>query len=188
MLELASRTDDATLTKLYGNWIKRMALLLRARMPWAELDELLQWGAIGMMEATQRFDPSLGVEFQAFASRRIRGAMIDGLRRDGARRRGEASFEPEDVEVAALESGLAPEDPLAVLQREDNRSLLVAALKTLPPQEYQVLAMHFFNDMNNREIAAVLEISEGYASRIRKRALESLAIYINAAAKGDKVS
>ena len=187
MPEAVSRTDDAALTALYGNWIKRMALLLRSRMPWADLDELLQWGAIGMMEATQRFDPSLGVEFQAFASRRIRGAMIDGLRRDGAHRRGEASFDPEHVEMVAVERGLAPEDPLAILQREDNRSLLVAALKTLSEQDYQVLAMHFSNDMNNREIAAVLEISEGYASRIRKRALESLAIYINAAAKEEMV-
>jgi RNA polymerase sigma factor (sigma-70 family) len=187
MLELASRTDDAALSALYATWIKRMALLLKMRMPWAELDELLQWGAIGMMEAMQRFDPSLGVNFQAFAARRIRGAMIDGLRREGSSRRGQTVFEPEDVEAAALEAGTSPEDPLAVLQRSDNRALLVAALKTLPPQEYQVLAMHFFNEMNNREIAAVLEISEGYASRIRKRALESLAIYINAAAKGDSV-
>jgi RNA polymerase sigma factor (sigma-70 family) len=187
MLETAS-TNDAALTALYGDWIKRMALLLKLRMPWAELDELLQWGAVGMMEAMQRFDPKLGVNFQAYAARRIRGAMIDGLRREGSRRRGEAVFEPEDVENAALEGGTSPEDPLALLQRADNRALLVAALKTLPPLEYQVLAMHFFNEMNNREIAAILEISEGYASRIRKRALEGLAIYINTALKGETVS
>lgn len=177
-------TDTEALTALYGGWVKRMALLLKARMPWAELDELLQWGAIGMMEALQRFDAGHGVSFQAFAARRIRGAMIDGLRREGARRRGETLFEPEDVDHAALENGSAPEDPLAVLYRADNRNLLIAALKTLPRLEYQILAMHFYDDLNNREIAAILDMSEGYASRLRKRALESLAISINAAHRG----
>ena len=178
---------DAELAALYGNWVKRMALLLKARMPWAELDELLQWGAVGMMEAMQRFDATLGVSFQAFASRRIKGAMIDGLRREGSRRRGETLFETDEVDAAALSGGDAPADPLSLLLRADNRSLLTAALKTLPALEYRVLALHFFDDMNNREIAAILEISEGYASRIRKRALESLAIHINAAQKGETV-
>ena len=123
-------TDDRALTALYGGWIKRMALLLKARMPWAELDELLQWGAIGMMEALQRFDVSHGVTFQGFAARRIRGAMIDGLRREGSRRRGETVFDADDVEHAALENGMAPEDPLALLTSANNRDLLIAALKT----------------------------------------------------------
>jgi RNA polymerase sigma factor (sigma-70 family) len=184
---IAATTDTAALTSLYGGWIKRMALLLKSRMPWAELDELLQWGAIGMMEAMQRFDASHGVSFQAFASRRIRGAMIDGLRRDGARRRGEIFFEADDVDLAALAGGTAPADPLALLTSADNRSLLVAALKTLPRLEFQILAMHFYDDLNNREIASILDVSEGYASRLRKRALESLAISINAAHKGNTV-
>jgi len=189
MAELApvATTDPASLTALYGGWIKRMALLLKCRMPWAELDELLQWGAIGMMESMQRFDATHGVSFQAYASRRIRGAMIDGLRREGSRRRGEILFAPEDVDHAAIESGTAPADPLTLLTSADNRILLIAALKTLPRLEYQILAMHFYDDMNNREIAAILDVSEGYASRLRKRALESLAFTINAAHKGNTV-
>lgn len=185
----AAIIDNAALSAMYGDWIKRTALLLKCRMPWAELDELLQWGAIGMMEAMQRFDTSHGVAFQAFAARRIRGAMIDGLRREGSRRRGESVFELEDVEHAAVENGTSPADPLSLLSASDNKALLVAALKTLPALEYRVLSLHFFEDLNNREIAAVLEMSEGYASRIRKRALESLAIHINAAhKKGESVS
>jgi len=187
MHELGAETQ-AQLAELYGHWVKRMALLLQARMPWADVDDLLQWGAIGMMEAMQRFDPSVGGNFQAFAVRRIRGAMIDGLRHEGSRRRGQVMFEPEDMDALALANGTAPEDPLAVLVRADNCTLLVEALKVLPKLEYQVLALHFYEDMNNREIAAILDISEGYASRIRKRALESLAIHINAAMKWESVS
>jgi len=181
-------TDHASLTALYGGWIKRMAMLLKLRMPWAEFDELLQWGAVGMMEAMQRFDARQGVSFQAFASRRIRGAMIDGLRRDGSCRRGETAFDVEHIEHAAMVNGTAPADPLTVLTASDNRELLVGALKTLSRLEYQVLALHFYDEMNNREIAAILGISESYASRIRTRALGSLAITINAAHKGGSVT
>ena len=48
------RPDDAELRKLYGTWIKRTALMLKSRMPWADVDELLQLGAVGMLEALQR--------------------------------------------------------------------------------------------------------------------------------------
>jgi len=167
--------DNEKLHALHAGWIKRIALLLRARMPWADLDELLQWGAIGMLEAMNRFDPTLGVEFQAFAIRRVRGTMINGLRREGMLRRGEAMFDPDVVDNAAVEDGSSPEDPLATLLRSDDRSSLVEALSALPELEYRVLALHFYNEMNNREIAAILEISEGYATRIRQRALQRLA-------------
>ncbi|MBU6418111.1 MAG: sigma-70 family RNA polymerase sigma factor [Proteobacteria bacterium] len=184
----AAAPGQAELTALYGDWIKRMALLMKARMPWADLEEMLQWGAIGMMEASQRFDPGHGVAFQAFASRRIKGAMIDGLRREGTRRRGQTSFDQEKVEIAAHDDGSGPEDPLCLLTRIDNRALLVEALRGLPQLEYRVLALHFYDELNNREIASVLDISEGYASRLRKRALEALALHINAAQRGEFVS
>jgi RNA polymerase sigma factor (sigma-70 family) len=180
--------DGPGLTVLYGTWIKRTALMLKSRLPWAELDELLQWGAIGMLEAMNRYDPSYGVSFQAFSARRIRGAMIDGLRREGSQRRGESVLDIEVVDSAAYAGGTSPDDPLALLLRSDARALLVDALKTLPTLEYQVLALHFYDDMNNREIAAILDVSEGYASRIRKRALESLAIHMQAQLKGETVS
>ena len=177
MLETkGDRPNDAELRKLYGNWIKRTALMLKSRMPWADLDELLQLGAVGMLEALQRFDSTRGVDFQAFCSRRIRGAVIDGLRREGALQRGEAPFDADKIDTAAMISGDSPEDPLTQLTRSDDKRLLVAALQFIPPLEYRVLALHFYDEMNNREIAAILEISEGYASRIRKRGLELLAV------------
>jgi RNA polymerase sigma factor (sigma-70 family) len=175
------------LVALYGGWIKRTALMLKSRMPWAELDELLQWGAIGMLEAMNRFDRTLGVSFEAFAARRIRGAMIDGLRRDGALRRGESVLDADAVDTAALMGGTSPDNPLALLLRADARRLLVEALRCLPVLEYRILALFFYEELNNREIAAVLDLSEGYASRIRKRALLSLAIRLNAQLKGEAV-
>ncbi|NMC68994.1 MAG: sigma-70 family RNA polymerase sigma factor [Myxococcales bacterium] len=48
--------------------------------PKVELDELVSYGALGMIEARQRFDPSRGVPFRTFAWYRVRGAIYDGLR------------------------------------------------------------------------------------------------------------
>jgi RNA polymerase sigma factor for flagellar operon FliA len=48
-----------------------------------ELDDLVAYGRIGLLDAATRFDTTLGVPFEAFARRRIRGAIIDGIRRDG---------------------------------------------------------------------------------------------------------
>jgi RNA polymerase sigma factor (sigma-70 family) len=103
------------------------------------------------------------------------------------RRRGESEFDAETVDSAALAGGVSPEDPLVLLTRADRQAELVAALQTLPQLEYRVLALHFYDEMNNREIAAILEISEGYASRIRKRALEMLAAEMSAQTHGATV-
>ncbi len=185
---VAGGTDEASLRALYGGWVKRTALLLKARMPWAELDELLQWGAVGMLEALRRYNSSHGVSLQVFAARRIRGAMIDGLRREGALRRGHTTLDEPEVEQSAVADGSAPQDPLALLMRADLRTQLAAALRTLPPLEYQVLALHFYDEMNNREIAAILDISEGYATRIRQRALIDLAIRLKPAHKAETMA
>src|SRR5918996_868680 len=52
----------------------------RLRVP-LEMDELVQEGRIGLMEAADRFDSKLGVSFKTFAYYRIKGAMYDGLRK-----------------------------------------------------------------------------------------------------------
>ena len=43
-------------------------------------EDLIQAGVLGLMEAMRRYDPSRGIKFETFASRRIRGAMLDELR------------------------------------------------------------------------------------------------------------
>lgn len=50
-----------------------------------------------------------------------------------------------------------------------------------------MLALHFYNEMNNREIAAILDISEGYATRIRQRALQRLAQRMSDPCNGEPV-
>jgi len=46
-----------------------------------ELDDLMNYGIIGLMDAIEKFDPSMGVKFETYASLRVKGAIIDQLRK-----------------------------------------------------------------------------------------------------------
>ena len=62
--------------------VKRVALHLKGRLPnFMELDELIQVGMIGLIEAKSSFDASKGVEFEIFAKNRVRGAILDQVRK-----------------------------------------------------------------------------------------------------------
>lgn len=61
--------------------VRRIARQMRAGLPSSvELDDLVQAGMLGLVTAARRFDASAGYPFMAFASHRIRGAMLDELR------------------------------------------------------------------------------------------------------------
>ncbi len=62
--------------------VKRLAHHLSARLPSSvQIDDLLQAGMIGLLEALNKYDASQGAQFTTYASIRIRGAMLDELRR-----------------------------------------------------------------------------------------------------------
>jgi len=63
--------------------VKKIGLHLAARLPrHVELDDLLQVGALGLIQARESFDPSRGASFATYAGIRIRGAMLDEVRRN----------------------------------------------------------------------------------------------------------
>jgi RNA polymerase sigma factor for flagellar operon FliA len=81
MYTAKGKIKQRDLTEEYIPLVRRHALSLRVRLPAnIEFDDLLQAGYLGLLDAMQRFDESCGTAFQAFASQRIRGAMIDELR------------------------------------------------------------------------------------------------------------
>ena len=92
--------------------VKRVALHLKARIPaFMELDELIQVGMIGLLEASRAFDPVKGIEFENFAHSRVRGAMLDEVRRLSFLPRSAVAFNKEHnttVHALAAELGRAP--------------------------------------------------------------------------------
>ena len=64
-------------------FVESLARRVAASMPHSiELSDLVQDGMIGLIDAARRYDDSRGIKFETFAERRVRGAMIDALRRD----------------------------------------------------------------------------------------------------------
>lgn len=67
----------------YAPLVKRIAHYMMAKLPAnVHVEDLIQNGMMGLLEAVQRFDASMGAQFETYASQRIRGAMLDGLRTD----------------------------------------------------------------------------------------------------------
>ena len=63
-------------------FVGAMARRLAASMPHSiDLGDLVQDGMLGLIDAVERFDEARGIKFETFAERRVRGAMIDALRR-----------------------------------------------------------------------------------------------------------
>ncbi len=62
--------------------VKRIAFHLMSRLPASvQADDLIQAGMIGLIEASRKFDPEQGASFETYAGIRIRGAMLDEIRR-----------------------------------------------------------------------------------------------------------
>ncbi len=64
-------------------FVEQLARRVAATMPHSiDMGDLVQNGVIGLIDAAHRFDEARGIKFETFAERRIRGAMIDALRKD----------------------------------------------------------------------------------------------------------
>jgi len=79
---LENAGHDELVTK-YAPLVKRIAYHLKARLPaTVVVDDLLQAGMIGLLEASRKYDPNQGASFETYAGIRIRGSMLDELRRN----------------------------------------------------------------------------------------------------------
>lgn len=141
MYTASGRIKEDSLIEDYLPAVRRQALSLKVRLPESiDVDDLIQAGFVGLLDALSRYDHSTGVAFGAFANQRIRGAMIDELRtrdwlprsvRRNARlmeesiRRLEQRFSrpPEEREIAA-EMNMSLEDYRQLLSDTNNGYLL----------------------------------------------------------------
>jgi RNA polymerase sigma factor FliA len=78
-----SVSDDNQLVEQYLGLVVRIASHLMGRLPAnVQLEDLVQAGTIGLLEAADHFDASQGASFETFAGIRVRGAMLDEVRRN----------------------------------------------------------------------------------------------------------
>jgi RNA polymerase sigma factor FliA len=224
--------DVNAMLKQYSPLVRRLAHQMIAKLPAnVEIDDLIQVGMIGLTDALSRFDAAQGVQFETFATQRIRGAMLDELRGSDYLSRGtrkqQRSIEaavhrleqklgraPAESEIARemgislteyqellgkvrgtqlvyledmsgdegdsdyLDRHVADEgfNPLSQLQDHRMREALVQAIKSLPEREQYVMSMYYEHDMNLKEIAAVLKVTESRVCQLHSQSIARLRV------------
>lgn len=215
--------SEEQLVRVHAPLVKRIALHLAARLPpQVDLNDLLQSGMIGLIEAARHFDGSRGASFETYAGIRIRGAMIDELRqgdwapRSVHRRLREVSDairkveqrtgrEAHDAEIAEElgvsladyrrmtadasqcqmfsldvggedgEGGLDVPDesdgPEQAFAQAEFRQVMAASIDGLPERERLVLSLYYDDQINLKEIGAVLGVSESRVCQLHGQAL-----------------
>jgi RNA polymerase sigma factor for flagellar operon FliA len=214
---------EAELVQQHADLVKRIAYHVAARLPASvDVEDLIQAGVIGLIEAARHYNGERGASFETYAGIRIRGAMMDELRRgDWAprsvhRRHREIAGamkaieqregrEAREHEIIA-ELGLTPEayriaiqdavqcqvlsldeppdgsddpfeapdpsgSPLEALEHDEFRNRLASAIANLPERERLVLALYYDEELNLREIGAVLDVTESRVCQIHGQAL-----------------
>ncbi|MBN8510981.1 MAG: RNA polymerase sigma factor FliA [Burkholderiales bacterium] len=230
MYTAKGRLDPNAMLKQYSPLVRRLAHQMIAKLPAnVELDDLIQVGMIGLSDALSRFDAGQGVQFETFATQRIRGAMLDELRGTDWMSRGDRRHQrsieaavhaleqrhgrpPSESEIAAemglkladyqellgkvrgttlvcledlggedgaddfLDRHLATDEgnPLALLEDRRMRVALVEAIKNLPEREQYVMSMYYEQDMNLKEIAAVLGVTESRVCQLHSQSIARL--------------
>lgn len=225
----ASVADDRTrIIEQHTNLVKRIAHHMVARLPASvQVDDLIQAGMIGLLEAAGNFDHGKGASFETFAGIRIRGAMLDEIRRgDWAPRsvhrnsrmladairevEAETGRDARDIEVAAklnmdlteyhhilndVRSGrmIGIEDlgvtddallsdkqdasfdgPFHDIEKDAFQQSLANTIRTLPEREALVLSLYYDEELNLKEIGAVIGVSESRVSQIHSQAMMRL--------------
>jgi RNA polymerase sigma factor for flagellar operon FliA len=231
MYTAKGQLDRNALIKQYQPLVRRLAHHMMAKLPPSvEVDDLIQVGLIGLADALTRYEAAQGVQFETFATQRIRGAMLDELRENDWMSRGSRKSQ-KDIEIAMrkaehkagrtpLESEIAAEmgmslpdyqellgkvrgtqlvyledmsgrnedddtyldrhvadndaDPLNMLRDQKLREALVAAIKLLPEREQYVMSMYYEQDMNLKEIAAVLDVTESRVCQLHSQSIARL--------------
>jgi RNA polymerase sigma factor for flagellar operon FliA len=231
MYTVKGQLDRSALIKQYQPLVRKLAHYMMAKLPASvEVDDLIQVGLIGLADALSRYEATQGVQFETFATQRIRGAMLDELRGNDWMSRGSRKSQkdietpmrrlehrlgrsPTESEIAK-EMGLtladyqallnkvrgtqlvyledmsrsnedddnfldrhvadADADPMNMLRDQRLRESLVAAIKSLPEREQYIMSMYYEQDMNLKEIAAVLDVTESRVCQLHSQSIARL--------------
>lgn len=143
------------------------------------LEDLVQVGAVGLINAVDRFDPTRGVTLCAYAAPTIAGEIRNHLRDRGTLIRLPRDAEPETPArfPLPLETTIALWPDAAAergLERSEDRALLADGLRALPSRERKIVHLHYFGGLSQRGIAAELGISQVQVSRLLRDSLGRL--------------
>lgn len=230
MYATTGRLDKTAAIKQYAPLVRRMAHHMLSKLPAnVEIDDIVQAGLIGLMDAVSRYEENQGAQFETYATQRIKGAMLDELRAADwlprSVRKNQRSIEsaisklqqklkrpPTDTEIAK-EMGLkideyhemladarglqlvhfedfsdneedgdyldrhcgdSSAEPFEMMRDSRFKRALVDAIEDLPEREKHLMGMYYEQDLNFREIAEVLGVTESRVCQLHTQAVSRL--------------
>jgi len=229
MYNAAGQINKDQLVQRFAPLVKRIAYHLMARLPSSvQVDDLVQNGMMGLLDAINRFESGMGAQFETYAAQRVRGAMLDGLREnDWLPRSLRRDFRRIEVAISQLEQqfGRAPSEqelansldmtladyqkmlqdarghqlisfedmvedgdddflerhltdessePSKILEDQSLRQLLAQGIDLLPEREKMMMALYYEQDLNLREIGAVMNVTESRVCQLHSQAVARL--------------
>ncbi|HYD61025.1 MAG TPA: RNA polymerase sigma factor FliA [Noviherbaspirillum sp.] len=227
MYTVSGKSDKNQLLEEHAPLVKKLAHQMKAKLPPSvEVDDLIQAGMIGLLDAVGRYEESHGAQFETYAVQRIRGAMLDELRNSDWLPRG-IRQNMRKIEVAMnklqqklgrapLEAEIAKElkipleeyqemlnegsghqlvyyedfhdkdesehfldrycideqsDPLQALMNTGFREAVIRAIEALPEREKILMGLYYEQEMNLKEIGAVMGVSESRVCQLHSQAI-----------------
>lgn len=144
------------------------------RLGESETMELIQEGMVGLLEAAENYDYRRNVAFSLFASYRIKGSMLDYLKR--SRSSNVVYLDSEFYDGCTL-GELLPSDAASPAELAERRVLeekVVQALKRLPQKEQQVIRGLILEDRTAQAVAEAINVSLGHVYRLQKRGVRRI--------------
>lgn len=161
--------------------VRALAGRLHARLPpgcCVEIADLVQAGNLGVLKALRAFESEVGAPLLSYAKFRVRGEMLDLVRKHLGRETGSlaaavarlpsgANVE-EDLRASA---GSSPQAPLFSRQRIE---IIQSEVERLPARYRAVMRLRYVGEMTLREIGAALQVNESRACQLHSKALIQL--------------
>ncbi len=224
------KDQKETLLAQHAGLVKKMAYQLKAKLPASvEVDDLIQAGMMGLLDAVNRYEDTHGAQFETYASQRIRGSMLDELRSaDWLPRSVRKSMREVETAIQSLEQklGRSPSegevakemklnindyyemlsdcsghqlvyyedfheadsgdhfldrhvrdndgDPIQMLLSSGFKEALVEAIESLPEREKILMGLYYEQELNLKEIGAVMNVSESRVCQLHSQAVARL--------------
>lgn len=146
--------------------------------------DYFQFGIEGLSEAIDRFDPEFGTKFETYAIQRIRGKIIDELRKIKIK----SKVNDVQLKTIFLDESLNSDDnatyhevipsnaenPEEVYGHSETKEMILEALNKLNERERLVIILYYYEDLNYKEIAKLLHITVSRVSQIHSKVMEEL--------------
>ena len=232
MYTMNGKTDQKDqLLSQHATLVKKLAYQLKAKLPPSvELDDLIQAGMMGLLDAVNKYEDTHGAQFETYAAQRIRGSMLDELRSaDWLPRSVRKSMRDVETAITKLEQQLGRPptegevarqlnlplddyfemldgcgghqlvyyedfhdaggggehfldrflkddsgDPVRALLEGDFKEALVDAIEALPEREKILMGLYYEQELNLKEIGAIMSVSESRVCQLHSQAVARL--------------